>query len=266
MYLRAGVVLTVEVSGRDSMCEVKKYRDGRGDAMSRRLSPLVSAALVCVFIAPNCAWADVVTVRATAGDAAGELSWIIPDEPDLYEASFEPATIFDATGSPIATLDSFSVGYKVDPLVSISFTATAGSSDTTFLISSALLTFPTLVDPQGHADASITLTDTRKDGATLTGELSGDVFQGRYNAGTVFAGLLGDTSVAGGSATVSEAIDQIISESVSSIQCQFGFTLSAHDQVSGVGQFEVVPVPVPGAALLGLLGMGTAGWRLRRRK
>jgi hypothetical protein len=32
----------------------------------------------------------------------------------------------------------------------------------------------------------------------------------------------------------------------------------------GFGVVEVSPVPAPGAVLLGILGLGTAGWRLRR--
>jgi len=33
----------------------------------------------------------------------------------------------------------------------------------------------------------------------------------------------------------------------------------------GVTVMELAPAPLPGAVLLGVLGLGTAGWRLRRR-
>jgi hypothetical protein len=32
----------------------------------------------------------------------------------------------------------------------------------------------------------------------------------------------------------------------------------------GVGRLEFTPVPIPGAVLLGMLGLGVAGWKLRR--
>ncbi len=59
----------------------------------------------------------------------------------------------------------------------------------------------------------------------------------------------------------------------SSLQgCWLWGTLANGDQLSGVGlgigdgsPISLVPVPLPGAVLLGALGLSCAGWRLRRR-
>ena len=44
-----------------------------------------------------------------------------------------------------------------------------------------------------------------------------------------------------------------------------GETGGLHMQIQIAGSAKTVPVPLPPSILLGLFGLGTAGWRLRRR-
>ncbi len=61
---------------------------------------------------------------------------------------------------------------------------------------------------------------------------------------------------------------------IGNILAPAGFTLfydpALNPGLSGAYKFSgggsLTPVPVPGAVLLGVLGLGTAGWRLRRKR
>jgi hypothetical protein len=171
-------------------------------------------------------------------------------------------------GVLIGTLEGLDFVWQSDPVVSLSFTATAGPSDTTFILSTATLSFPTIPNPTASASASMTLTDTRSNGAQLDPVApNSGLFLALYDGGTLFAELIGPMSVSGGTLTASSgAGPQTILGSVSSIQAQFAFRLSAQDSAAGQGQFTVVPEPSTALLLLvGVLPLLASRARLRTR-
>jgi hypothetical protein len=148
-------------------------------------------------------------------------------------------------GTVIGTIDEMTVELDGDPVASISFTATAGSADTTFSLSSATVGFPTLTNPAASADAELTLTDIGSDGVSVSvvSPPNSGLFKSVYNGSSAFAELLGNISISGGSTTVMGDSSGAIAGSVDSIQAVWTFKLSANDQVSGIGAFVVVPEP-----------------------
>jgi hypothetical protein len=179
-----------------------------------------------------------------------------------------------AIGSEVPILDgaieSFKLTVNVDPEVGIEFGVRAGGSATTFKILSTdteIVSFDPLVNPTAYASAGITLTDrTPTAGAAITGLFDGGkTHQARYNGSTVFANLVDGFSISSGTLTASEdkplSGSQIISGTVTSIESEFRFTLSARDSASGTSTFEVVPEP----ATIALLGLGALSL-IRRKK
>lgn len=216
-------------------------------------------------------------IRATA--TAGQGEWVAR----LSDGGFDPEGVWrwslvgtrelrSESGVLLGTLTGGSVAIIEDPLVSIGFAVQAGAVDTTFQITSALLSFPTLDPAEGRASGSITGTDINDNGVMITGLHSGSMLAAHYNgfvpAGTNFANLLSGpvgTTEAFGSASLSDASPGMgfspIPVAVTDISLQYFFSLSASDIASGTGTFVVIPGP--GAA--GLLALaGLAATRRRR--
>jgi hypothetical protein len=164
----------------------------------------------------------------------------------------------------LATIDNWSISLIEDPVVNLNFSVTAGSSDTTFTVSSAVVSFGTLVNPKAYASAGIMVTSDDS-GATLTGLLSGKCYQAIYNGSTVFANLVDGITVL--PSDMASSIGRspssgwtTINDNVSSMQSQFRFTLSAEQQASGMSRFEVVPEPIG----LAFLALGALAFRRRQ--
>jgi hypothetical protein len=165
-------------------------------------------------------------------------------------------------------IDSLKLTVNTDPEVGIEFGVRAGSSTTTFSIISDVVLFDPLVNPIAYASAGVTLTDrTPTAGATITGLFDGGkTHQARYNSSTVFANLVKGFSISSGTVTASEdkplSGTQIINDTLTSIESEFRFKLSAGDSASGTSTFEVV---VPEPATLCLLGLGALSLVRRKR-
>jgi len=238
----------------------------------RNITLSIAAALLVVFAWPTISRAgfigNLLTIEAAADGDVDTLEIALPPGKGKLHWKIEKKHEFrgKGQGKHLGFLDDMEVDLDGDPAVNLAFVATAGNSGTTFTITSAVVSFPALVNPFAVASAEVTLTDSSTDGAALT-PISPRVgmFVALYNFGaTDFAQLLGPQSLSsGGTLTASEGTGiQTIAGSVSDIQALFRFYLSANDSVTGHGHFEVaIPEPVSG----GLLLIGVAGLLLRRR-
>ncbi|MCE5341628.1 MAG: hypothetical protein LLF92_10980 [Planctomycetaceae bacterium] len=158
-------------------------------------------------------------------------------------------------GDDGAEIEKLVLKMNADPEVGVEFGVRAGSSATTYSVLSDVVTFDTLVNPTAYASAGVSLTDRNSNGAQITGLFSGGkVHQARYNSSSVYANLVNGFSVAnGGSSGGYEDVGtDVISGSVSSIESEFRFTLSARDSASGTSTFAVIPEP----ATIAILAIG----------
>lgn len=213
---------------------------------------------------------NVITVQATSEDGTAVWQAAFPPDPPDDQFTYRnsgPILLRDTSNERlIGSISDIEVTLDGDPMVNIAFSATAGSFGTTFTINSATVNFPALTNPQAIASANVTLTDTGTNGASmnLVGANQG-VFLPLYNGGTLFFPLIGAQNVtSGGSVTVAESTGlQTISGSVNSILARFQFTLSALDNVTGTGNFTVIPEP--GTIVLLSIGGVIAALAYRRR-
>jgi len=176
--------------------------------------------------------------------------------------------------NPNSETSSFS--YFADPAIALNFNVQAGASDTTFMIGSALLSFPTISSPHGVASAAFSVTDVTGDGALLTGaNTGGGAYLAQYNglassnSGTTFTELI--SSVSAGAFATDSTNEQSpvagfsnIGVPISDVSSFLSFSLSAHDLASGTTSFFVDAIPEPTGIVLGLIGL--AGVAAARRR
>ncbi len=195
-------------------------------------------------------------------------SWSLPGTVD------DPAYKFMDGDDVFAQIVSLSCAYDYDPVVSLSFALIAGNSTTTFTVSSAVVSFLPMVNPDAYATAKIGVTDRNGDGATLTGLFpTPGAYAAQWQGGSYsnWAELIAQVvAPVNGSTTVTERKPALpttygtISGTVTDIKSEFNFTLTSKDLATGSSTFEVVPEP--GTILaLGSSLCGFAGLILRRR-
>lgn len=215
-------------------------------------------------------------VRIDASSSQGRASkeWLIPTSVQYpYQFQLGPGEEVDLLGDgsvKIATINSLNVAFEVDPAISLNFSATAGAADTTFTVTSVLLNFPAMANPLAYATAGITATDNNGDTAVVTGLQPGSkAYEARYNGASVFADLVNpivtlpfDTLVGSERLPTPAPNWQLIPGSVTSMQTEFQFKLSALDQVGATSRFEII---TPEPATLGLL-LGGGVMLLHRRR
>ncbi len=173
----------------------------------------------------------------------------------------------DNPGNALAVLESLAVTLDGDPAVSLNFSLTSGGSATTVTITSATVFFAPIVNPEAYAVAGVTLTDNNSNGATATGLQSGvKLYEATYNTTVGWADLVGSLSAlvdntAIGNERMPLVGRQVIPATVSSIQSEFKFILSAGDSISATSRFYVIPEP----AAMSLLAIGGLALLRRRR-
>jgi hypothetical protein len=208
-------------------------------------------------------WDPELTVT-TRPDGIQDVNLANPPSPGM------PIDIKASDGTLLAQVDSLGAILDHDPAVSLNFAVTAGAADTTFTIMSPVVGFPGIANPQAFATATATLTDQNGGGATMTGLFSADrVYEASYNGGSVFADLVLPLVAAPDDSTIGNdrfpAAGRVpIAATVSSIQSEYGFTLSALDSASGTSRFDIVPEP--SSFVLAALGFAALVWHKRRRK
>jgi hypothetical protein len=189
----------------------------------------------------------------------------------IWESS-TPITMRNQAGQIVAEFNGATIRLVEDPVVQLNFSVSAGSADTTFTISSPLLSFAAIDPASGRASAGVSITDTNGDGATISPVGQPGLYTSQYNgavpSGTLFADLLTGPVVAGAfdsnSASASSpggGLFTAIGTPVSDMSARFHFSLTANDQASGTSTFEIVPAP--GAVTLLALGGLFAGRRRR---
>lgn len=176
-----------------------------------------------------------------------------------------PVDLTNDNGDVIATLNSANVYIAGDPATNWGFAVQAGSSDTTFSISSAVISFGAIQHPQGQAGAAFTITDVNHDGATLSTGKTGKAYNATYNGSTTFADLVSGFSANSGNSKSSSENEppsgfDNIGTPVTSIQSSAYFTLTANDLASGTNGFEVIPEP----STLALVALGALSMFRRR--
>jgi hypothetical protein len=214
------------------------------------------------------AGADVIlTVTCTTDTATATEEFTIPCAGDVIDwVMDDPVEVRDDYDVLLGTITQLELASDEEPFVNLFFAVQAGASDTTFDVLSPLISFSALSDPPAYASAGVTLTSD-SDGATITGLFGGDTYEARYNGTSVYDDLVAGFNIPGDQTLTSSERSPVsgystITGTVSNIQSEFYFTLSAEDQASGTSRFEVVPEPVA----MSLLALGAAAIVYRRRR
>jgi len=245
--------------------DIKNF-NGRGEIVKTATLAVLVAMVIGLAAMP--AAADMtITVSCTGGGQSGVQQFTIPCNDGLVNWALPSPVTIMAGDMTLGTIKGMTVQSCDEPYVDLFFDVEAGASDTAFDITSSVVSFTATVNPLAYASAGVTLTSDNN-GATMTGLFGqGKVYQAVYNGSSVYASLVGGYSILGDltdthSDRQPAAGNDTILDTVSSIQSEFKFELSALDQASGTSRFEVTPEP----ATLVLLSVGGAGLMAVRRR
>ena len=249
-------------------------------ARSRLLAAGPTLAAVLWLIGGGIARADVsdpaLIITASNGSGSGTFQ-VTSDQLNfndgVYSWSGSNIVIENGSGDTIALVESITLAYRQDPVITLFFDVMAGGTDTFFSITSGLLSFPTIQDPNAAASVGLTLTDSDVNGsASLVGATStgnGFAYLAQYNGlvpgGTTFVEAIDSLSVnvpAGSTSTSFNSGFSIVPGDVSSMSAEIAFQLSANDSASGTSVYAMIPEP----ASLSLLVLGAGLLATRRRR
>ena len=214
-----------------------------------------------------------VVFSVTASNALGSGTYEVAydpgaDGPDGYFWSqIGPVTITDGNnGNDIAIVEQASFSAFGDPAVGMPFTVQSAGVPTTFAIHSGVLSFAGIAGASGIASGGLTATDSDTNAfASLignTGSTGTRAFVASYNGSTIFGEDVPPLVVNNPAGSDSDQFNtglNPIGGVISSMQVDFGFTLSSNDSASGTSVFFVTPEPT---SML-LMGLGLA--LIRRR-
>lgn len=206
------------------------------------------------------------TITATNG--AGTDQFTVPASSLSWTGSswlFETPIGWSTNLSNGVLLTAISTEYVDDPQIFFNFGASTGGVATTFSVTSATLTFPSLLNPTGYASSGITLTDNSFDGASVIGNMAGtNSYNAVYNGATSFALQQPSFGFPTANATNTQNANDLgipVAGLVSSMQASWNFTVSADDSVGVTSTWVLIPAP----GSVGLLGMGGLLVARRRR-
>ncbi len=223
--------------------------------------------------------ADVaLTIQASSTFGTGSFEVSTDDGMTLPDGTFiwvlnSPVDIVDTgSGATVASVLFGSIMFTTSGNVSHSFVVQAGNADTNFTLGSGVVSTPTIANPLGRASAGITLTDTNGNGANLTGmQAGGTMYEAYYDAGAVFANLIGGPfgfGTAFGSQATSDEYPAgagnfaAFAGPLSEMGIEWSFGLTANDSAGGTSVFVVIPTPAAGVTML--VGAGLLSGRRRR--
>lgn len=253
----------------------------------RTATGLLSLAGVALLAASSHAGV-IAQIEIIAENDQGTATWTRTVQPSL-DGSFSWTS---PTGGPLADgvlsngvqIFGAGLGWIHDPVVTSSFNMSAGLSNTTITVNSAILSFDPIVNGAAVANASITVTDSATFGTA--GQLwiqglqgNNSAFAARVRSGNLADPLnlptdlfalvpgsssqifTGSTHTFTGASASFPAFD-LVPGTVTEIRSQFRFTLSAGDRAAGTSYFEIIPAP--GSA--GVLALGGLMAARRRRR
>jgi hypothetical protein len=166
----------------------------------------------------------------------------------------------------VATLGQAGTTIVYDPVIGITFDVISGNTPTTFTITSALVSFPGILNPEVRATSSLGVTDIAGSapGATLTGLFTGSTayitkYNGYVPGGTTFDEQIAPLVAAPGNSIGGndDSGTIIVPGTISDMSSRLSFVVSANDRANGTVNYSIKPEPAT-AALLGLAALAFA--------